>query len=152
MKFPAFSKRNGLCAVVLIVIMVALVFFNHSGETNVVQAQQQPTVEQPVTWQRGVVLGSGDVTHFQNCVVTGFDFTKVITVGESSFIPIGMTGLPENNPKLILDIVNEFRERIYSLRATWRIQINSYNGEISGIWVEHNTIFPELIKDTKFGE
>ena len=128
-----------LTTVVVILAAVILIGLYFSQESAGVQDENKP-------WQHGVVKGTGP-EHFDNCVVTGYDFTKVTTVGESSFIPIGMHGFPENNPKLILDIVDKFRERVYSLRATWRIQINSYTGEISGIWVEHNTIFPELIRD-----
>ena len=74
-----------------------------------------------------------------------FDFTKVSTTGNRSYIPLTMNGTPYEHRQLILDVLYAFEgpetnRHIVSWAFDFHQNTSSSNDYIYGIWVDHRPL------------
>ncbi len=70
------------------------------------------------------------------------DMSKVVTLGNSSYIPLNINGTSDEHHHLLLEVLQRFRE----LHPEWEVELRTiteiprYSGanpSVQGIWVDH---------------
>ncbi len=156
-------KKLPIVIVILAAVVLSWLYF--SGESEGVQNKDQSGTE-----QRGVLLlaeGSLAVVKscsffnpsFKVCDVVDYDFEKVSTEGKRSYIPIGILGKSDDNPGVILRVLDEFSKHFDVIITDWKVNEGQdhssnlhYLHRVYGIWVDHNIPLPGLTKHIKPGE
>jgi hypothetical protein len=75
----------------------------------------------------------------------GFDKSKVVTVGNYSYIPLNLQGVPDSHSRTILTVLDSFQKTQGVKIISFQIEKEQYTGHLGasnwvyGIWVTHES-------------